>query len=472
MRRRLVCSLLALLCIARPHAAADLGLVDAARHRNLAAVRALLAGGADVDAAQADGATALHWAAHWDDLAAADLLLRAGASPDLSNDLGVVPLSLACTNASAAMVRRLLEGGADPNAGALPASPLMTCARTGNPDAVKALVTRNADVNAAEPRRGQTALMGAVAGGHPDVVRVLIDAGAHVHARSTITRQFVNRGDPNDADVGVVGDVSHGGSTPLLFATRQGNPESARLLLDAGANVNDIAPNGTSALVVATHSHHTALAKLLLDRGADPNLMGAGYSALHAAVLRGNPALVRALVSHSAVVNARLQNGTATLRGSQHFFLPESLVGSTPFLLAARFLEVEIMRTLSDAGADTRLPMIDGTTPLMAAAGIPAQLPTFDRRNRLALVRIPDEPLAVAAVTLALERGGVANAANAAGQTALHGAAMQNYPLVIRLLVERGARLDVKNRRGQTPLDVANGEETLSVLRALGAVNG
>ena len=182
---------------------------------------------------------------------------------------------------------------------------------------------------------------------------MLLDAGAHVHARSTITHQFINRADPNDADVGVVGEVSHGGSTPLLLATRQGTPESARLLLDAGANVNDIAPNGTSALVVATHSHHTALATLLLDRGADPNLMGAGYSALHAAVLRGNPALVRALVSHGAVVDARLQNGTTTLRASQHFFLPEWLVGATPFLLAARFLEVEIMRTLSDAGADT-----------------------------------------------------------------------------------------------------------------------
>ena len=451
-------------------ASEDLRLIDAVRHRNTFAVRALLQQQLDVNAAQPDGATALHWAAHRDDLEIANLLLGAGARVDAVNELGVTPLDLACENRSDAMVSRLLQAGADPNAAAPKRPPvLMSCARTGSVEGVKALLARGASVNQREPRLGQTALMWAVAGRHAGVVQVLLEAGADVHARSRVTRLMVNRADPNDNSSSVVGEVSRGGSTALLLAAREGDAESARLLLDGGANVNDSAPDGNSALVIAVHSNQAAVANLLLDRGADPNAIGAGYTALHAAVLRGNGDLVRRLLAHGAQVDAQLRNGTPTTRTSREFFLPETLVGATPFLLAARFLEVDIMRVLADTRADPRKKMRDGTTALMAAAGVPAQPPLYDRRGRVALRRIDSEALALDAVNIVLERGADVNARNQRGDTALHGAAGQNYGSVAKVLAQRGARLDVRNKAGKTPLSAANGEAVATVLRDLGA---
>ncbi|MGE0393305.1 MAG: ankyrin repeat domain-containing protein [Vicinamibacterales bacterium] len=443
-------------------------LAAAARARDLSAIRTLLQQGAPVNGAQGDGATALHWAAHWDDGEAAALLLGAGARPDAANDLGVTPLSLACLNASVPMVRRLLDAGADPNAPAQ-VPPLVTCARTGNTAAVQALLDRRADVRAREPNRDQTALMAAVAEGHVEAVRALLAAGADVRARSRVTRAFVNRANPNDVLAAVVGEVSRDGSTPLLFAARQGDARVGALLLDAGADVNDITPDGTSALTMAVHGNHTALARLLLERGANPNIIGSGYTALHAAVLRGNAELVAALLASGANINSRIRNGTATTRGSREYFLPDSLVGATPLMLAAKFLEPGILRALLAKGADPTLPLRDGTTLLMAAAGVGSQPQLFDRRDRIAVLRGSEEKAAAEVVQLLLTGPVDVNAVNAAGDTALHGAAKLNYPAVVRQLLARGATVDARNRKGETPLAVASGDEARQALRTAGA---
>ncbi|MEQ1898293.1 MAG: ankyrin repeat domain-containing protein [Vicinamibacterales bacterium] len=443
-------------------------LVEAARQRNLGQLRALIGQRTPVNVRQADGATALHWAAHWDEGEMAGALLAAGADANAADDLGVTPLSLACTNASVAMVERLLVGGAGPDAPAH-VPPLVTCARTGNADAVKALVARRADVRAKEPARDQTALMTAVAQGHVEVVRVLLAAGSDVRARSRVTRALVNRANPNDITAAMVGEVSQGGSTPLLFAARQGDVRVGELLLAAGADVNDIAPDGTSVLTTAVHGNHTALALLLLEKGANPNVIGSGYSALHAAVLRGNARLATQLLVRRANVNSRLRNGTATTRGSREYFLPESLVGATPLMLAAKFLEPGIVQELLAKGADPRLTLQDGTTVLMAAAGVGSETRLFDRRDRISVLKDSDEAVAAQVVAGLPGLAGDVNAANEAGNTALHGAAKMNYPSIVTALAARGARLDARNKKGDTPLAVASGEEARQALRAAGA---
>lgn len=244
--------------------------------------------------------------------------------------------------------------------------------------------------------------------------------------------------------------------------------ESAELLLASGANVDDLLPDGTSALTVAAHGNHAALVRRLLDRGANPNVIGSGYTALHAAVLRGNADMVEALLARGALPNSRLRHGTATTRGSQEYFLPESLAGATPSWPAAKFLEGPILRLLVARGADASLTLRDGTTLLMAA-GVGSQANLFDRRDRVVTLKDSDEPVAVLIVAWLLGRGADVNSANERGDTALYGAARMNYPDVARLLAGRGARLEARNKKGKTPLAVASGDEVRNVLRTLGA---
>ena len=286
--------ILALASVASLSAAGDTRLIDAVKANNVKTVQALVRERVDVNAPGPDGATALHWAAHRDDVTTADVLIRAGARANVATDLGVTPLHLACTNRSTTLVRRLLAAGANPNA-TLPRGEtvLMECSRTGNAEAVAALLKAGARVNEKEAVNQQTALMWAVAQQHPKVVQALLEGGADIRARSRTYPQVVETG--NRGGSGDVSTVLRGGSTPLLFAARVGDVESARLLIAAGADVNDAQPDGVSALVAAAHSGHTALGELLLDKGADPNAAEGGYTALHAAIDRSDLALVQAL---------------------------------------------------------------------------------------------------------------------------------------------------------------------------------
>ena len=448
----------------------DLRLLNLVRDTDRPAVRALLHEGIDVNAAQPDGATALHWAAYLDDLETARLLIDAGAAVDAANDLGATALYLACENGNPALVRELLEAGASPDA-VLPSgeTALMTAARTGSAGAVTALLAHGADVHAREATEDQTALMWAVSQGHAGVVEVLLAAGADVHARSRV-RPVVVAHSPRTGVPGAVAVIDEGGFTPLLFAARTGDVASARLLLAAGADPDDTAPAGTSALVVATHSGHGALAAVLLDAGADANAFGAGYAPLHAAVLRGDAALVEALLAHGADPHVRLARGTRYARQGKLFSLDTTWVGATPFFLAAKFGEGGIMRRLAESGADPHAGLDGGVTPLMAAAGMLTGgfgRAGKDRRGRemdsaemeVALTQDPDlrrvMGSGIEAVKVAVELGADVNAANATGDTALHFAAFHGFESVVRFLVGRGARLDAANRRGETPIERA-----------------
>src|SRR5438093_828115 len=335
-------------------APADPKLIQAVKNKDITAVRALLKQRVDVDATEGDGTTALHWASHRDDLGIADALIRSGARASAANDLGATPLHLACTNRSAPMVERLLAAGGNPNAALLNGETvLMTCARAGEAQAVKALIARGAEVNAKEHEHGQSALMWAVAQRHPAVVQQLIEARADIRARSLTYPQVVVGEQTQRAGREELNyTVLRGGATPLLFAARVGDVESARLLLQAGADANDSQPDGVSALVLAAHSGHGDLGALLLESGADPNAFGSGYAALHAAILRSDLDLVKVLLDYGADPDVRIAKGTPVRRDTTDWNLPATLIGSTPYLLAARFLEPGIMRALVGRGAD------------------------------------------------------------------------------------------------------------------------
>jgi ankyrin repeat protein len=468
------------LCLCGPlvHAAAnDLRLIQAIKDRNAKAARALIEARVDVNATQGDGATALHWAVHHDDLALVDLLLRAGARVNVANDVGVTPLYLACTNRNATVVEKLLASEADPNATLLNGETvLMNCARTGNAASVQALVAAGAKVNTKEPEHNQTALMWAAAEKHHEAVRVLIEAGADFRARAsiypqTVTSEVTQRAGREELNYTVL----RGGSTPLLFAARSGDVESIRLLLAAGADVNDTLPNGTSALVLAAHSGHGPAASLLLAMGADPNAADVGYSALHAAVLRNDANLVRDLLTFKANPNAQITKGTPLRRNSQDYNLPATLIGATPYWLAAKFVEADLMRALLAAGADAEAPLPDGTTPLMAAAGLKEGNARDADRRGLILIdggKLPDEARVVEAIEIALLHSSDIDAVNRNGDTALHAAASMGYDRVVRLLAEKGAKLNIKNNRGLTPLGTSGrNPSTAELLRKLGAVD-
>ncbi len=449
-------------------ASADERLIAAARRDDLAGVRALLKSRAPVDVPQGDGATALHWAAHFDNLAMAEALLAAGAKANVANDLGVTPLWLACLNGSEPMAARLLTAGADPNRG-LPSgeTPLMAASHTGAVAVVKRLLASGADVNAREGSKSQTALMWAVTEAHADVVKALVEGGADVTARSAVRKRRVNT-DAAGFGAGVVMDVEQGGYTPLLFAAQQGDVASATLLLDRGASLNDAAPDGTTALVVASHSGHGALAALLVQRGADVNAAGAGYAALHMAILREDVGLISALLAKGANPNAVVARGTGMRRASPDYALESPAIGAPPLWLAARFAQPEVMRQLMAGGAKAVGPNKDGTPLLVAAA-------QGTRRVEPGLTRdtAEDERRVAAAVEIALGLVTDVNGANKDGNTALHVAAQRRMPSVIRLLAAKGADLNQKNAKGLTPVGMVGrdpaSQNVAQVLRDLGA---
>ncbi len=402
-----------------------------------------------------DGAGPLHRAAFDDDLPAAERAVRGGADVNGVNRYGMTPLSLACTNGNAAMVALLLKSGADANK-PLPGgeTPLMTCARTGKPAAVAALLAAKADVSAKESK-GQTAIMWAAAEGNVEAVKLLIAGGAEFRERVP------------------------SGFTPFLFAVREGRSGAVSALLKAGVDVNESIlrpgqgrkssqgrgwpPVGNSALVLAVLNGHFELASQLLDAGADPNAAGAGYTALHAiSHVRksgggdndpppiGSGAMtslqfVGKLAAKGANLNARMTQKVG-------FGLTRlNTMSATPFLLAAKTADVDLMRELAKLGADARIPNADDSTPLMAAAGLGTRSPGEDAGT---------EEEVVAAIKLALELGNDIDAVDKNGETAMHGAAYKNLPEAVRLLAARGANFAVwnqPNKFGWTPLTIAEG---------------
>jgi ankyrin repeat protein len=436
----------------------DLRLIQAVRNHDAELVRRLIDQHAEVNAARGDGATALHWAARLDDVTTADLLMRAGANINAADDDGATPLFAACMNHSAPMVKRLLDGGADAKSRLLNGeTALMTCSRTGDANAVKALLVHGAMVNAKESAHNQTALMWAAAENHPEVVRQLLEFGADVRARSSVYSQTVVGEDTQRAGRESLNyNVVRGGYTPLLFAARSGDVESVKLLLQKGADANDSSPDGMTVLVLAAHSGHGGVGALLLENGADPNAAGIGYSALHAAVLRSDLNLVKALLAHGATPDPRITKGTPVRRDTTDYNLLAPLVGSTPYLLASKFLEIQIMQVLKAGGADTTLAMPDGTTALMLAAGNGSR-PNQSRRGIGAVDfgKIEPETQVAETVKMVMTLGAEVNAANNTGDTALHSAAGLGYDSVVQFLADHGARIDAKNKRGLTPLAVA-----------------
>jgi len=450
----------------------DARVADAAMNADKAAVRDLLASHADSNTPQRDGTTALHWAARHNDLATADALIHAGADVKAANRYGVTPMALAATNGSAAMLRKLLDAGADANS----ANPggetaLMTAARTGKVDAVQLLLDRGANVNAKDTAHAQTALMWAVIENHPEMVKLLLAHGAEINARTTVTipkGEYVPAKAGGASGTGIIRQralpTADGGMTPLLFAVRDGNTEMVRLLLEHGADINQSSGNHTSPLIIALLNGQVGLATELLARGADPNAADDYHrAALFAAIdLRNfnhekygdlptdgrDPLdLIKALLKKGADPN--LRTDTVPVHGLMQF--DGSWVnfdGQTPFVRAALSGDIEVLRLLLAAGADPNIATKQGTTALMAAAGInwiPGQ--TYSH----------SEAEYVEAVKLCLERGADVNAANSLGMTAIHGAANRGWESIIQILADHGAKLDVKDIGGRTPLIFAKG---------------
>ena len=473
-------------------------LIDAVKQQDISATRAHIAAHADINAAEADGFTAIHWAAQRNNLELLNLLIAAGANVKASSRYHITPLYLACNNGSAAMVERLLTAGADPNEVSLEGqTALMTAAASGNPEVVRLLLKRGAEANAAESFRGQTPLMWAAAEGNAPAAEELIEFGAHAAAKSK------------------------NGFTPLLFAVRNAHLETVKALLRHGANVNDIAPDGTSALNMAVVNAYFELASVLLDAGADPNISDPRGSALHTIAWLRKPGtdgaagvgntphgpppptgemsaldLAKKLLAKGANPNVRIdwkeprfgkEGGTArnppNIQLGRHFL---SYRGATPFYVAAKNGDYQYMRVLLDAGADGKLSTFAGITPLMAAAGLdywegeaPGPFAGVSEAERLEAVKV-----AVAAgndVNAQADFGNYPMTGEPEytrlyyppniddlldlgvgdprwnGSTPLIGAIISDQPSLVQYLLDHGARLDTKTKLGWTPLMVAEG---------------
>ncbi len=451
--RTFVAAGLILLLLAVSSAIAQSGppLPDAAEKMDRAKIADLLKQGVDVNASQADGMTALHWAAYHDDLPTAALLIKAGANAKAANRYGVTSLSLACTNGNGEIVELLLKAGADPNSALRGGeTALMTAARAGKLGPVKALLARGADVNAKD-RNGQTALMWAAADGHADAVGALLAAGADF--KTPLPSGF----------------------TPLLFAAREGRIDVVRVLLKAGADVNEAmqpqkVPSrgpraGTSALLLAVENGHFELAIALVKAGADPNDQRSGCAALHMISWVRKPnrgdsedgdpppigsgkltslQLVKEMVALGAKVDLPQKKGVPG-RGIL------SRVGATPLIAAASTSDVALVRTYIELGANPKLANADGSTPLLAAAGVGVGAPEEAAGS---------EPEALEVIEVLLKLGADPNAVDKNGENAMHGAAYRNHPKVVQLLADKGVKIEVWNRANKTsltPLVIAEG---------------
>jgi ankyrin repeat protein len=480
----------------------DSPIADAVKRGDKQTVQALLKKKVDVNAPLSDGATALHWAAYLGDADTSAALIRAGANVNARNNYGITPLALAAKQGNPAIIEQLLKAGVDPNDPInfvnAAETPLMHASRAGNVEAVKQLILAGAAVNAREAWNGQAPLAWAAAEGHADVVQALLDGGADIHERS------------------------NAGTTPLIYAVRKGDIATVQVMLKAGADVNEKRPDLATPLLVAIINGHEDLVDLLLDKGADPNAEG-GSTSLTVPGVRARPQritlktpsfreqlrdvgteggngsnnswgkplqaavhvanwhisdefisvnidrlrIIKSLLAHGADINGRNTDMEPRWSGARY---RRRQVGSTAFLFAAKAADLEVMKFLVANGADPKLTTGVGFNALMMAAGM-SWASNQDRAS--------EEQVLETVKYLVEELGFDVNAVAATGETALHAAAYRGANSVVQYLVDKGAKLDVQDLSGRTPLRVAEGVEygnsfaanpqTAELLKKLGA---
>ena len=497
---RATSSLLMVLALAASAYAADpvrrdTRLIDAVKAGNSPAAVTLLQKKIDVNVTEPDGATALHYAVRNDDVTLAERLLRAGADPKVATRYGVTPISLACENGSAGMVERLIKAGAGVNmTGRLGETPLHLCARTGKPEAVKILLSHGATVDTVENWRGQTPLMWAAAEGHAATIRLLVEAGADVNARSSnIAWERQRTEEPRDKW------LPPGGLTPLLFAARDGKVESAKALLDAGADPNLVDPDRHTPLIIALMNGHFDVAGLLIQRGADVNMQDkVGQTALYAAVdghtmpASNRPApretddtlssidVIRMLLDKGANVDAPLRAQvpyrTKLDRGGDGVLG----IGTTPLIRAAKSADVPVITLLLERGANAKAATRNGVSAVLMAANVAAREEDMTGRNKT-------EKEIIESIKLLQAAGADIRVSDTQGRTALHGSALWGLTDVVRFLHQSGVDINAPDKRGLTPLDHALGraggfgfgggsgvarEETAKAIRELGGIEG
>jgi ankyrin repeat protein len=463
--------------------AAPASLIEAAMAEDLAAVRALLQTKADVNATHVDGTTPLHWAVRAENPELVDLLLRARANVRAADRYGVTPLYVACSLANAAIAEQLLAAGADPNALDQSGETLLSLSiRAGAPDVAAALLKHGAKVNATFQTWDSTALMVAIRENQTAIVKMLLDHGAGVNARTKVGQKPARR--PAGAGGGSHGvgiirgglpesgsqPPTQGGFTPLLYAARDGRIDIVQMLVAKGADIELAEANSITPLQMAIANENIALARYLLALGANPNSRDDyGRTPLWLAVelrnLEVGPGgdehnnridraaaleLIRDLIARGANVNARTTDVPPTRRHLMRLgdLSWVNFIGQTPFLRAALSGDTTVMRLLLENGADPNIATEEGTTPLLAAAGI----------NWVVAQTYTESDQAILdAVKLCVELGADVNHANSMGLTAVHGAANRGSDHVIEYLFSRGAKLDVKDKEGRTPYVWAEG---------------
>ncbi len=457
-------------------------LAEAARSQDWPAVQAMARQpGAALDAASSEGSTALHFAIHAGEAGVVQALLDAGADVATRNVAGVSPLQLAVTSGDTAITRLLLARGADARAlDEAKESLLMLAARHGDGAMASALIAAGADVNYVDPQFGQDALMIAVRSGRPAVVAALIAARAELNHQTppgpepTVRAPGAGGGSTGEGMVrsGVPPEgqrlAGTGKFTALLYAARDGQAEAAKLLVQAGADLELADYNGITPLLMAISNDHHDIARLLIQAGANVNAADwYGRRPLWAATESRNRdvstanatsngvdrdaalGVITLLLQKGAEANARLEHFPPRMGGHAFNMSYVPTVGETAFYRASLNNDVPLMRLLLDHGADPLLKTYHGSSPLMAAAGVGwVRGQTF----------VPGgEPAQLEAVKMLVELGANVNDANDMGLVAVHGAAFRWSDQVIAYLVEHGARLDTKDKVGRTAYTWAAG---------------